>query len=67
MTDKVIVKSVGIRERTEKTGKVVKYSGNVYFHYLKQCLKEYDQNFSFSAITVPALPFHFFLKEGRQY
>ena len=29
LTDKVIVKSVGIRERTEKTGKVVKYSGNV--------------------------------------
>lgn len=65
MTDKVIVKSVGIRERTEKTGKVVKYSGNVYFHYLKQRLKEYDQNFSFSAITVPArtLPF---LPEGGQ-
>ena len=65
LTDKVIVKSVGIRERTEKTGKVVKYSGNVYFHYLKQCLKEYDQNVSFSAITVPArtLPF---LPEGGQ-
>ena len=57
------MKSVGIRERTEKSGKVVKYSGND--HYLKQCLKEYDQNFSFSAITVPArtLPF---LPEGGQ-
>lgn len=63
LTDKVIVKSVGIRERTEKSGKVVKYSGND--HDLKQCLKEYDQNFSFSAITVPArtLPF---LPEGGQ-
>lgn len=53
-TDKLIVKSVGVRERTDKLGKVVKYSGNVYFHYLKKCLKEYDQNFSFSSITVPA-------------
>lgn len=64
-TDKVIVKSMGVRERTDKSGKVVKYSGNVYFHFLTQCLKEYDQNFSFSSITVPAHTLAF-LPEGTQ-
>jgi len=53
-TDKVVIKSVGVRERTDKSGKVNKYSGNVYFHYLTQCLKEFDQNFAFSSITVPS-------------
>ena len=52
--DKVLVKSVGVRERTDKSGKIVKYTGNVYLHYLTTCLKEYDQNFSFNAITVPS-------------
>ena len=53
-SDKVVIKSVGARERTDKSGKVVKYTGNVYLHYLTNCLKEYDQNFSFHAITVPS-------------
>lgn len=43
-----------IRERTDKSGKQVKYTGNVYLHYLTNCLKEYDQNFAFQAITVPS-------------
>jgi hypothetical protein len=51
--DKVIVKSVGIRERTDKSGKVVKYTGNVYLHYLTNCLKEYDQNFPFKIMQSP--------------
>ena len=51
---KVVVKSNGIRERTDKSGKIVRYTGNVYLHYLTNCLKEYDQNFSFHAITVPS-------------
>ncbi len=51
--DKVLVKTVGVRERTDRSGKVVKYSGNVYLHFLTRCLKEYDQNFSFNAIRVP--------------
>lgn len=63
--DKVRVKSVGVRECTDKSGKVVKYSGNVYFHYLSQCLREYYQKFSFSAITVPARTLKF-LPEGGQ-
>ena len=36
------------------------------FHYLKQCLKEYDQNFSFSAITVPARTLPFLPEGGGQ-
>ena len=57
--DKVLVKSVGVRERTDKSGKIVKYTGNVYLHYLTTCLKEYDQNFSFNAITVPSRQLNF--------
>ena len=52
-SDKVIIKSVGVRERTDKSGKIVKYIGNIYLHYLTNCLKEYDQNFAFNAINVP--------------
>ena len=47
-TDNVIGKSVGVPERTDKSGKLVKYSGTVYFHFLTECLKEFDQNFAFS-------------------
>ena len=65
-TDKVIVKSVGVRERTDKSGKVVKYSGNVYLHFLTQCLKEYDQNFSFSSITVPKHTLAFLPAGGQE-
>ncbi|KAK3751279.1 hypothetical protein QZH41_002728 [Actinostola sp. cb2023] len=64
-TDKVVIKSVGVRERTDKSGKVIKYSGNVYFHYLTQCLKEFDQNFAFSSITVPSCTMGF-LPEGAR-
>ena len=64
-TDKVIMKSVGVWEHTDKSGKVVKYLANVYFHYLKQRLKEYNQNLTFSSITVPASTLKF-LPEGAQ-
>jgi hypothetical protein len=63
--DIVLVKTVGIRERTDKSGKQVKYSGNVYLHYLTKCLTDFDQNFSFSAITVPARTLTF-LPEGSR-
>ena len=48
------MKTVGVRERTDKSGKLVKYTGNVYLHLLTKCLKEFDQNFKFSAVTVPS-------------
>lgn len=63
--DIALVKTVGVRERTDKTGKTVKYTGNVYLHYLSKCLKEYDQNFTFAAITVPASTLSF-LPEGSR-
>ena len=52
-SDAVVVKSVGLRERTDKNGKTVKYTGNLYLHFLTKCLQEYDQKFSFNAVTVP--------------
>ena len=52
--DIVLVKTVGICERTDKSGKQVKYSGNIYLHYLTKCLTEFNQNFAVPAITVPA-------------
>ena len=61
----MLVKSVGIRERTDKSGKVVRYSGNVYFHFLTKCLKEHDQKFEFSAITVPARTLQFLPDGGK--
>ena len=30
----------------------MKYTGNVYLHFLTKCLKEFEQNFKFSAVTV---------------
>ena len=63
--DKVVVKSVGMRERTDKSGKVVKYTGNLYLLSLTKCLTEYDQKFSFSAITVPACTLTFLPEGGR--
>ena len=61
----VLVKTVGVRERTDKTGKISKYTGIVYLHYLTKCLKEFDQNFSFSAINVPIRTLTF-LPEGSR-
>ena len=66
-TDKVIVESVGVREHTYKAGKVVKYLTNVHFHYLKQCLKEYNQNFHFLPLLCLPVLLNFFLKEHKQY
>ena len=61
--DKAIVKTVGVRERTEKSGKICRYTGNVYLHYLTKCLKDYNQNFSFRAVKVPSRTLTF-LPEG---
>ena len=51
--DVVIVKTFGVREFTDKkTGKQTRQSGNVYPHYLRQCLMKYDPKFIFPAIGV---------------
>ena len=47
--DKVLVKNVGMRERTDKLGEIVKYTGNVYVHYLTTCLKAV----SYTHLTLP--------------
>ena len=51
-SDWVIVKTEGEREFTNKQGKQVVYRGNVYVHYLRNCLVEFQQDFSFNMITV---------------
>ena len=48
----VVVKSVEVRQRTNKYGKIVKYTGNLHLHFLTKCFKEYDLNFTFKAVTV---------------
>lgn len=51
--DVVFVRSTGIREYTcKKTGQQKKQSGNIYFHFLDDCLKKYCNRFSFSAVLV---------------
>lgn len=51
--DQVVIRTTGAREYTcKKSGKVKSQTGNVYLHYIKQCLVEYDRKFSFPAIVV---------------
>lgn len=63
--DKVVIESVGVREHTDKSGKIIKYTGNLYLHFLTKCLSGYDQKFAFSAIMVPAHTFTFVPEGGR--
>ena len=51
--DVVLVRTQGKHEFTDpKSGKQECRMGNVYLHYLKKCLEEYDTKFSFSAVKV---------------
>ena len=52
-SDVIVVKTTAMREFTDPTGKQRRHSGNVYLHYLTNCLKGHDQKFQFSAIIVP--------------
>ncbi|XP_065060451.1 uncharacterized protein LOC135687737 [Rhopilema esculentum] len=51
-SDLVIVKTEGTREWTTANGKQRSSTGNIYVHYLRSCLLDYQQNFEFSIITV---------------
>ena len=51
--DILLVKTVGVREITDKTGSKKKFSGNIYLHYLTKCLRQYDSNFNFKMVNVP--------------
>ena len=51
--DILLVKTVGVREITDKTGSKKKFSGNIYLHYLTKCLRQYGLNFNFRMVSVP--------------
>ena len=52
--DVIAVKTTAVREFTNKhTGKKQNQTGNIYLHYLKNCLKGHNQKFEFNAIMVP--------------
>ena len=51
--DKMLVKTTGVREITDKEGKRRKITGNVYLHFLTKCLKSYVSNFNFGMIVAP--------------
>ena len=53
MNDKYVIKTVGAREVTDDSGKQKVYTGNIYLHFLKKCLKSYDFNFDFNQVIVP--------------
>lgn len=51
-SDYIVIKTTGAREYMNKNGKLMKQVGNVYLHYLTNCLKEHDQKFEFHHISV---------------
>ena len=52
-TNILLVKTVGVREITEKKFLKRKFSGNWYLHYLTKCLRKYDLNFNFKMVSIP--------------
>ena len=51
--DFLVVTTVGIRIRTEKSRERKKYSGNIYIHFVGKCLRSYNLNFRFDMVKVP--------------
>ena len=52
-SDKLVIKTVGLKEFTDKLGNKKTSSGNLYLHYLTKCLKSYDNNFTYGMVIVP--------------
>ena len=50
-----MIKTVGIRERIEKSGERKKYSGNIYIHFVQKRLRSYNLNFRFDMVKVPQI------------
>ena len=50
------MKTAGLRERIDKSGKIVKYTGNAYLHYLTKCLRSIVVNFNPSLTGVSVCP-----------
>ena len=51
--DKLIVRTVGLHERTESNGTLRKKTSDVYLHFLEACVKDYVENFRHKQIIVP--------------
>eukprot|EP00111_Clytia_hemisphaerica_P014489 TCONS_00042663-protein len=54
-TDRFVLKTRGMRERPpdkDKGGRKL-YEGNVYLHFLTDCLKKWDKKFKYETVIVP--------------
>ena len=51
--DIIAIKTTAVREFTDAQGRRRKNNGNVYLHFLNNCLKGHDQKFDYSAVIVP--------------
>ena len=52
--DKLVIKSYGDRgDYTNKSGEIVPSEGNLYLHFLTNCLQQWDKNFEFGKVVVP--------------
>ena len=47
--DFLVVKS----RKNRKVGRKKKYSGNIYIHFVRKCLRSYNLNFRFDMVKVP--------------
>lgn len=52
-SDKFVIKTRGMRERPPDKGGKKLYEGNVYLHFLTDCLKKWDKKFKYEAVIVP--------------
>ena len=52
-SDKFVLKTFGMQEVTEKCGTIKKYTGNIYLHYIRKSLYNWDSGFCFGAVNVP--------------
>ena len=51
-TNILLVKTIRVRQITDKEGSKEKLSGNIYLHYLTKFMREYDLNFNFKIGSV---------------
>ena len=42
-----------MRNVTEKSGTIKKYTGNIYLHYIQKCLYNWDSEFYIGAVNFP--------------
>lgn len=49
----MLVKTVGIRDSIDKEEKRRRVTGNIYLHFLTNCLRDFKADFNFSMLSVP--------------